>query len=193
MIKECERTVCAKPFEPKRATARYCSDGCRAAASRERRAPRRTTATPPPLQKPSTVHRDDVEVAALRADLVHVMERVSDLADAVARVTEVLESSSGATDQVRVEELAEDVLELGKALGGLNTRVRRVEERAGDGERKPERIRSAHADTVDVGPRLKWLEAKIREVAGAQVRQGDRIGACEEGVAQVAGLIEQLV
>lgn len=38
MIRECAHEACRKPFEAKRADARFCGAGCRAAASRARRA-----------------------------------------------------------------------------------------------------------------------------------------------------------
>lgn len=79
--RSCEHAGCGEPFQPRRSDARYCSDACRAAASRARRRGRRSGERPRghgSLQ-PSSCRPASVDAAQVLPALVSIEHRLAAL------------------------------------------------------------------------------------------------------------------
>lgn len=209
MIQTCAHEACGKAFEAKRADARFCSAGCRAAASRARRTGSEAHAEPFAL--PSAAAADPemasrlnalearVEALAARFEQVPaaVTAPVSDPALAVriqgveARV-EALAARLIEGQAKAARELAAVARELGHDRDATNERVADVIERVDALEpaarAKPER---QGTDSRRMETRLAEIDEALRKLKRKLAEQGARITALDESAAAVVNLLTE--
>lgn len=207
MIRTCEHEACGQAFEAKRADARFCGAGCRAAASRARRAGSEAHselfACPPAVATdPEIASRLNALEARVQALTVRfeqapttVAAPVSDPAlamrlDAVeARVAAVV-TRIGEGQAKATRDLAAVARELGHDRASTNERVadliERVDALEAAARLKPER---QAPDSRRVEARLAEIDEALRRLKRKLAEQDARITTLDESAAAVVNLL----
>ena len=201
----CDHAGCGKPFHARRSDARYCSDACRAAASRARRQGsgpdtskrRRHVVAPAPSVADST------RLADLEAALAQVRDRVDALANKVADLQQVAEigvedRDTAADHERRLNQLEQERTTLRSRVDGrladLEVALDDIRDELGAGKPGPGPDVSAIEALVD---RVNRLEGEDAELATAIVKLRRKHQALAQDLSTLAtnigGLAEALM
>lgn len=209
MIRTCEHEACGQAFEAKRADARFCSAGCRAAASRARRtgseahaepfAPHPTVAADPEIASRLNALEARVEALAVRFEQVPaaVAALAADPALAVriqgveARI-EALAARFVEGQAKATRELAAVARELGHDRDATNERVAdlidRVDALEAAAGAKPDR---QGTDSRRIETRLVEIDEALRRLKRKLAEQDARITALDESAAAVVTMLAE--